>query len=82
MHTKFSPLVRSHLTTTNLYVRRSIIAGNIARITSFQNSTPKENVSTHLYFEIANLKKKQVSILKEIDLQINFTEQHVFKFGG
>lgn len=78
----FTTLVKSHLNTSNIYVRRAIVAENIANITNFLKSTPKAGVSTNLYFEIVKLRKKQRSILKEIDLKISQAEQQVFQFGN
>ena len=78
----FTTLVSSHLTTSNIHVRRAIVARNIANITNFLKSTPKAGVSTSLYFEIVKLRKKQESILKEIDLKIAHLDQQVFQFSG
>lgn len=78
----FTSLVKSHLNTSNVYVRRAIVAENIANITNFLKSTPKAGVSTNLYFEIVKLRKKQESILKDLDIIISQTEQQAFQFGG
>lgn len=82
MHIVPSTLVKPHLTTSNVYVRRSIILANIKAITNFQNSTPRENVSFFLWFELVKIKKKQRSFLADINIRISEIEQQAFNFGS
>lgn len=75
-------LIKPHLNTSNIYVRHAIVRDNIANCNKFISSTPRQNVSSALYWSIVQARKKQEAILKEINKQIKNIEQMGFAFGS
>lgn len=75
-------LIKPHLTTSNIYVRHAIVRDNIANCNKFISSTPRQNVSSDLYWSIVQARKKQELILKDINEQIKNIEQTGFAFGS
>ncbi len=75
-------IIKSHLTTTNIYRKRAIVALNIANIITWQNNTPNQNIKAKVWFKISGIYKQQKSLLVQIDLQIQVLEQHSLAFGS
>lgn len=75
-------LIKSHNNTSNIYVKRAIILQNIKSIKDFQQSTPRPNITTRLWFELASHLKKQHKYLKDLNVEIDNIEQLAFHFGG
>lgn len=74
--------VKSHLTTSNLYVQKTIIVENIDSINKTLNNRIGLNLRNSQYREIIKLKKRQYEILKSINNKIRDIEQHSFPFGN
>lgn len=74
--------VKSHLTSSNLYVQKTIIVENIASINKTLNNRIGLNLRNSQYREIIKLKKRQYAILKSINNKIRDIEQGSFPFGN
>lgn len=74
--------VTSHLTTSNIYVRKEIVLNNLNSINNTLNNRAGLNISNALYWDIVNLNKNQKKILNSLNLEIQRLEQSSFPFGG
>lgn len=82
MHNANQFRVKSHLTTSNYYVQKTIIVENIASINKTLNNRIGLNLRNSQYREIIKLKKRQYAILKSINNKIRDIEQNSFPFGN
>lgn len=74
--------VKSHLSTSNIYVQKAIIVENIDSINKTLNNRNGLNLSNSQYWEIVKLKQRQVVFLKSINKKIRDIEQGSFSFGN
>lgn len=82
MHNANQFRVKSHLTTSNIYVQKAIIVENIDSINKTLNNRKGLNIRNSQYWEIIKLKKRQNEILKSINKKIRDIEQQSFRFGN
>jgi hypothetical protein len=64
------PQINSHLTTTNIYVKKSIIINNIERLNNYKNSIDYNNLNYLVKKEISKIFKKQCLILHSLNLEL------------
>lgn len=74
--------VKSHLTTTNIYVQKAIIVENIDSINKTLNNRNGLNIRNSQYWEIVKLKQRQEVFLKSINKKIRDIEQQSFSIGN
>ena len=77
-----TPQLKSHLTTSNIYVRLQIIRDNLARLRNHQHSNGYNLLPSSYRFQIKKLIDSQNAIKNHIQKEINFVEQTSFPFGG
>lgn len=82
MSEQINIVVKSHLKTTNIYVKRNIVAENIKSIEARLNSRQGFTVSKGVYWDIVAILKNQKSILRALDQEIKHQEQSSFRFGS
>tara|TARA_R110000796_G_scaffold42100_1_gene104299 strand:- start:3159 stop:3407 length:249 start_codon:yes stop_codon:yes gene_type:complete len=80
---KFSyPVIKSHLQTTNIYVRHAIVLSNIAKLESFQRKNVGRTASRILKVECSKEVYIQRTALKGIKKSIVSIEQGSFPFSS
>lgn len=82
MHNAYHFRVKSHLSTSNIYVQKAIIVENIDSINKTFNNRNGLNLSNSQYWEIVKLKQRQEVFLKSINKKIRDIEQGSFRFGN
>lgn len=82
MHNANQFRVKSHLTTSNIYVQKAIIVENIDSINKTLNNRKGLNLRNSQYWEIVKLKKQQKLILKSLNNKIRTIERSSFPFGN
>lgn len=76
------PKVKSHLTTSNVYVQRQIVRDNIARLSNFKHSKDYLLLDFTKRREIEDLLLPLTSLAVKLDKKIREMEQLSFPFGG
>lgn len=74
--------LKSHLTTTNIYVQKEILLSNIQTIKTLQNENGYNLKPNKYRFLIYQELKKQDKLLKSILIKIQQQEQLNFAFGN
>lgn len=76
------PRIKSHLTTSNVYVQRLIVRDNISKLSNFKHSKYYLLLDFTKRKEIEDLLFSLTSLVVKLDKKIRDMEQLSFPFGG
>jgi hypothetical protein len=76
------PKINTHLSTTNIYVKREIIKNNIISFEDFIEEVGYRNLHWHIRQQICIDLTNQRRLLNEFDRKISELEQLSFPFGS
>ena len=82
MSKQFSHLIKSHLLTSNLYVRKEIIKSNIANLQSVANDFKELRSNRMQLFEIKTLIKRQQQCLRYVNENLVTNDQTNLPFSN